>query len=120
MIDTFSHFRSWIYKSGRAKDPNSSQSKLPYGNIRLKKTLEEERKERARDIAIRNERYAEMARKKEHPYDFIRRLGYDPEELGKDCSKVMNPQWRKNHPPTHPEWIVISQHSEAQPIEVPY
>ena len=43
MIDTFSHFRSWIYKSGRAKDPNAMKTNRMQDNIRSKATDAENR-----------------------------------------------------------------------------
>ncbi|MDE7421743.1 MAG: DUF4373 domain-containing protein [Muribaculaceae bacterium] len=107
MIDTFSHFRSWIYKSGRAKDPNAQRHTRG-------KSMEEDRAEKDRAIDERNQRYAENERTSQRTDDYIRSMGYDPADLGKYRYKVMDHRWREKNPPTHPEWIT------PRSIDVPF
>lgn len=118
MKDTFSHFRSWIYRSGRAKDPKASQSDQKSRSVRCKTSDAENRAQREKETAIRMARYAENERTKHSPDDYIRSLGYDPSVVR--LKQVMNPNWCINNPPTHPEWIVERKSTKVQTLEVPY
>lgn len=118
MTDTFSHFRSWIYKSGRAKDPNAKQSVRESTKLRIKATEAQKRTDRDQKIAERNARYALNEKLKYSPEDKIRNWGYDPNEVR--LSQVMNPNWREKNPPTHPEWIGLIVTTKEQTVDVPY
>lgn len=115
MSDTCTHFRSWIYKSGRAKDPNSSRS---VHKARRIATEVEDRARRDQETKERNARYALNERLAQRPDDMIRNWGYDPSEV--KMNQVMNPIWRKNNPPSHPEWIGSIIPVKEQTVEVPY
>ena len=117
MSDTFTHFRSWIYKSGRAKDPNGKVTHTTE-NPRRRTSDAEAREKREKETAERNERYALFERSKCKPEDMIRNWGYDPRIVR--LSQVMNPNWRRNNPPTHPEWIGTIIPVVEQTVEVPY
>lgn len=54
-------------------------------------------------IAERNAAYDQMKKNATKPDDYIRNKGYDPKVV--KMSQVMNPNWVKDNPPTHPEWI---------------
>lgn len=117
MIDTFSHFRSWIYKSGRAKDPNAIANKQG-GSPRGVLNLEHEREIRDKEIQERNTWYEETERKRTSPEEMIKNWGYDPLQVR--LSQVMNPNWRRLNPPTHPDWIGTIIKTEVETIDVPF
>lgn len=105
MEDTFSHFRSWIYKSGRAKDPKSTTSNGNKGktSVNLSKADAEALERLDRQIKERNEEDYRQKRTKRDPSLYIKNLGYDPEVVG--MAQAGYEGWRANNPPTHPEWI---------------
>lgn len=115
MADTLTHFRSWIYKSGRAKDPNAKRESSSNGGIRgTAKTEHERRLEREAETAERNARYEANAKNAANVRLRIMNKGYDPEEV--DLVKLAQLDFEKNNPPTHPEWIGKFE----QNVEVPY
>lgn len=115
MVDAFTHFRSWIYKTGRAKDPEALKTKNKYGRTGKSYSVEKLNLEQEE----RNARWNEMADKKMSPELFIKNKGYDPENV--TIVQIMRPGWCENNPPTHPEWIGkygMKTKIETQPIEV--
>lgn len=107
MNDSFAHFRSWLYRSGKAKDPNSSVNRNSENCTRGKKTGMDsfvyDRSYQDKEIAERNARYAEHQKKIITADDFIRNKGYDPAKVR--IVQIMQPHWCEKNPPTHPEWI---------------
>ncbi len=120
MEDTFSHFRSWIYKSGRAQDPNTPQNKQATGSTRGKYNESEYQAKKDIERDERKARYEKNEKTKDDPGTYIRSLGYDPDELGKNRNMVFDWRWREKNPPTHPEWITSPLMEEYKPVEVPY
>lgn len=115
MVDAFTHFRSWIYKSGRAKDPASLKAQNKNGRSGKSYSVEKLNLEQEE----RNARWKEMTDKKMPPELFIKNKGYDPENV--TIVQIMRPGWCENNPPTHPEWIGKYGKNnilEPQPIEV--
>ena len=115
MSDALSHFRSWIYKSGRAKDPNA----LPRGLAdrrrgKVAETANEIKQRLDNQQAERNKEYAERENNKANIRLLIMNKGYDPDVV--DMVKLAQPNWVKNNPPSHPEWIGKFE----DPIAVPY
>lgn len=117
MIDALSHFRSWIYKSGRAKEPRDSQKRFSgTESIRGNNTY------RATDIhrrldsqtAERNAAYEDWENKKADIRLYIMNKGYDPSKV--TMVQLAQPNWAENNPPTHPEWIGAFE----EPVELPY
>lgn len=115
MIDALSHFRSWIYKSGRAKDPKAREYASGRSMGKIYEPL-------ATDIHRRLDEQAaqrnEVCRKREESKADIRlyimNKGYDPAEVS--MVHLAQPGWTENNPPTHPEWIGCYN----KPIEVPF
>lgn len=106
MKDTLTHFRSWIYKSGRAKDPNAirtNTSGMDRKRGRLNERETEALKRLDRQLEERNARWEEFEKKKTDPRTYIKNKGYDPDTV--TMVQIMRPDWCKNNPPTHPEWI---------------
>ena len=111
MADTLTHFRSWIYKSGRAKDPNARHGDNTSVGQRGRK-----RDESLRQTVERTARWKEYERNKTAPDDYIRSKGYDPKDV--TMVQLMQPGWIDNNPPTHPEWITPSPSPAS--VDIPF
>lgn len=105
MEDTFTHFRSWIYKSGRSKDPNSNSRNRVSGGFRGNMSRKETDALKRLDIQIeeRYKRWEKTAKSSMSPNAYIKNRGYDPEAV--TMVNLAQPGWCEKNPPTHPEWI---------------
>ena len=115
MTDALSHFRSWIYKSGKAEDPNCRNGIS--GGCRGKGSgiLATEIHNRLdKQSAERNDAYQKNEESKADIRLYIMNKGYDPAEV--TMVQLAQPDWTENNPPTHPEWIGCF----IKPIEVPF
>lgn len=105
MSDTLTHFRSWIYKSGRAKDPKSVNNRNNENGVRGKRSSVESYSMGSleKQMAERHQRWDKAEKSKVRPDDYIKNKGYDPAMV--TILQLMQPHWCENNPPTHPEWI---------------
>lgn len=117
MEDTFSHYRSWIYKSGRAQDPNAASKNRATGGLRGTLGVKETEALKRLDIQIeeRNKEWNKTEKSKISTDLYIRNKGYDPTVVR--MVHLAQPGWCEKNPPTHPEWI---GKFNAKPVEVPY
>lgn len=97
IVDAKTHLRSFLLKQ---KDLSA-----PELFIAVKKTQKAGNRRESIDEQMerREAEYRKMMETSQSADNYIRNYGYDPANV--DMLKAGNARWRKENPPTHPEWI---------------
>lgn len=98
--DAMSHFCSWMEKTGK-----NALSGITGNKAKTKSEIIEEKRQQdiLRQQKQRDKEYKKWKEDSMKPDDYIRNKGYDPAEV--TLSKLFQPHFMENNPPTHPEWI---------------